>query len=109
MDNPEDNELYEELKLLPNEDEDYEERDYLTSNEINQILLEISGDSEDNEIPSKDYKDLLKNNKSALYLLIYYFNDFNNLKIINKKRFEAALKEGIIVNILQFIKDYNHF
>ena len=107
MNNQEDKQLYEDLKLLPDEEDDYEERDYLTSNEINQILLEISGDSD--EIPLIDYKALLRNNKAALYLLIYYFDDTNNLKILNKKRFERALQEGIIVNILQFIEEYNHF
>lgn len=107
MNNLEDKELYEDLKLLPNVEEDYEERDYLTADEINQVLLAISEDSD--EIPLIDYKTLLKNNKAALYLLIYYFDDTNNLKILNKKRFERALQEGIIVNILQFIKDYNHF
>lgn len=110
MNNPEDRKLYHDFERLPDGEEDYDGRDEVSDNkEFHQVLLAMNGKPKEIEMPSIDYKELLINNKAALHLLIYFFCDTHNLKILNKKRFETALQDGTIVNILQFIKDYNHF
>ena len=55
------------------------------------------------------YKKLLINNKSAIHLLLLYIDEYLNSEAIESKKLEEALKDGTIVNILEFIKEYNHF
>ena len=55
------------------------------------------------------YKKLLINNKAAIQLLLFYIDEYLNSEAIESKKLEEALKDGTIVNILEFIKEYNHF
>lgn len=53
--------------------------------------------------------EFLVDNRSAILFLIKYIDNNCNDKSVSSYIFNESLKEGIIVKILKFIKEYNHF
>ena len=84
----------EDLKLF--EDEDFVE------------LLELYVHDNIKHILEK-YPKLPFDNRSAILMLLLYFDDYLDENFITSTLFEKALKDGTIVKILEFIKEYNHF
>lgn len=64
---------------------------------------------DNDENVTEAYKKLLYNNKAAIYLLLFFIDEFLNSQAIESKKLEQALKDGTIIQILEFIKEYNHF
>lgn len=48
-------------------------------------------------------------NRSAILMLLLYLDEYLDDNLITSELFEKALKDGKIIKILEFIKEYNHF
>lgn len=55
------------------------------------------------------YPKLPFDNRSAILMLLLYLDEYLDDNLITSELFEKALKDGTIIKILEFIKEYNHF